>query len=294
MSPPAESTCPHCGARYEVPPDWRTAWAECGACGGDIELGASVGVRGGGLPSAGLLHRIPDIRGRLPEEHARAHALVDAKVDAEAAGCGARRIGSHSIGVTQAVQFGERFSECFGAHLPTRGNVRVNAVAVAAIARGGDEIYLVVPHSNLEPLPNEFFAILPGDFPAALALCAGGGEPCWRGEDGGEGGVARALSRLPMPGAGANWQWVSRDRKWREKLDWAMQIVPLGTEQFVVIARTAGIGKKGRQLGVAWFLEQLALTRHLRPRINVPGSGEARFPAHSESAELLARMFWDA
>lgn len=252
----------------------------------------------GGLPSAGLLERIPSIRDRLPAENARAHGLLDARIEKEAqeSDLGLRSLGSRSIGLVQSVIFGRQFSTNFGASLPSRSNVLVNSLAVAGMAVGLEEFYLVTPFSNLEPLPHEFFALLPGELPTAMVLRAGSGAtPVWLGEDrSSQGAVATAMKHLQSPlGTGANWKWASKDKKLKLSMEWGVQLVPLGSEQFAVIAQTAGIGRKGKLLGLDWFAQQIHHARRLRAKLNIPGGCEAHFPFHSESAELIARMFGD-
>ncbi len=258
----------------------------------------AAGERSGGLASAGLLERIPCIRGQLPAEHARSHDLLDALAKEEVRGAGVpvRFLGSRTIGLVQSVVFGTQFARGFGASLPPRGNVLVNSLAVQCFESGPEEFYLVVPHSNLERLPHEFFAILPGGLPAALALRAGAGSaPVWLGGDGSsQGAMAVAMRNVKTAlGEGINWKWASRDKKLRVKLDWGIQMVPLGVEQFVLIAQTGGMGRRSKLFGIEWFLAQIAAARKLRVRLNLPGSSAARFPCHSETAELLARMFGD-
>jgi len=252
----------------------------------------------GGLPSAGLLGRIPNIREHLPPEHARAHDLLDARVSAEldSSDLKARHIGSRTIGLVQSVGFGRQFTDNFGAVLPPRANVLVNSLATVGMAVGTEEFYLVVPHTNLEPLPHEFFALLPGELPTSLVLRAVPGSlPVWLGDDrSSNGAVAMAMRHIETPlGEGANWKWVGKDKRVRTALKWVLQLVPLGSEQFMVIAQTAGLGRKGKLLGIDWFVEQIHHARRLRAKLNLPGGCEARFPYHSESAELVARMFGD-
>ena len=206
-----------------------------------------------------------------------------------------RVLGSRTIGLVQSVAFGRQFAENFGAHLPARANVRVNSLAICALETRSDEFYLVAPYSNLEPLPHEFFAILPGKLPAPLLLRAGSSSPVWLGEDrSSHGAVATAMRHHQTElGSGAITKWTSRDKKQKMVIDWTIQMVPFGSEQFVLIAQTAGIGKKKRRLGIEWFVQQMAEAIELRDSLGIPGDCHARFPMHSESAELIARMFGD-
>lgn len=251
----------------------------------------------GGLASAGLLNRIPNIRDSLPPDLSRSHDILDAlaRQEAEDSKHAVRFLDSRTIGLVQSVNFEPRFATSYGAVLPPRSNVMVNSLAIAAFEAAAYEFYLVSPHSNLVRLPHEFFAILPGTLPASLVWRAGGGAPVWLGHDrSSKGAGASAMRSLQTPlGVGANWKWVSRDKKQKIHLDWALQMVPLGSEQFMLIAQTAGLGRRARLVGLDWFREQIDHALNLVNELNFPGGCEARFPMHSESAELLARMFGD-
>jgi predicted Zn finger-like uncharacterized protein len=251
----------------------------------------------GGLASAGLLYRIPNIRDSLPSDLGRSHDIIDALARQEAEDCkhAVRFLGSRTIGLVQSVNFEPRFATSYGAVLPQRSNVMVNSLAIAGFEAAQHEFYLLSPHSNLVRLPHEFFAILPGTIPASLVWRAGGGDPVWLGHDrSSKGAGASAMRRLQTSlGAGANWKWVSRDKKQKIQLEWTVQMVPLGSEQFMLIAQTSMLGRRGRLVGLDWFREQIDHALNLEQELNFPGGCEARFPMHSESAELLARMFGD-
>jgi len=72
-----------------------------------------------------------------------------------------------------------------------------------------------------------------------------------------------------------------------------VQLVPLGSEQFMLIAQTASLGRLAKRLGLSWFAQQISHARELVSGLRLPGGYQARFPLHSESAELLARMYGD-
>lgn len=252
----------------------------------------------GGIACSGLLERIPDIRAKLPSEHKRSHDLFDAQLREEAASTKpqVRVIGSRSLGLVQSVAFGKQFTENFAAQLPQRRNVYTNSLVIAGCECGVDEFYVVAPHSNLERMPCEFFAVIEGCFPTSVALVAGSSGPEWTGSVRGvssPGGAAMKNLSSKL-GEEAQWKWSSKDRKSKQTLDWAIQIVPLGSSQYVLIAQTAGLGRRGKLVGLEWFARQLRLAKRLRFELSVPGKGEAHFPLHSETAELLARMFYDA
>jgi hypothetical protein len=251
----------------------------------------------GGLATAGLLDRIPCIREKLPEAYAAAHWDMHRRLDAEcgASDCGLRMLGSRSIGVVQGVEFGAQFQDNFGASLPPRRNVYTNSLMVAACAVGSIDVYLICPFSNLELLPHEIFAILPGTLPGSIGLRLGmdGKSLVWVGADRSlNDPIALAAKTTELKvGESIEWKWLSADKKSKIQLDWGMQMVPLGREQFVINSQSGGKRSGRRAFGMDAFFADLSKLSRFVLRNSMPGSCEARFPFHSEAGELLARMF---
>ena len=252
----------------------------------------------GGLATAGLLDRIPCIRARLPAPFAAAHQEAHRKVETECviSECGLRFLGSRSIGIVQGVEFGGQFQGNFSATMPPRRNVYTNSLMVAACAVGSIDIYVICPFTNLELLPHEIFAIVPGTLTSSLGLRLGSdGKLLWVGADRNphDPMALAAKNKGLKSGEALQWRWQSSDKKSRINLDWGQQAVPLGSEQFVINSQSAGKRTGKRPFGVDAFFGDLGRISRFVLQTKLPGSSEARFPFHSEAAELMARMFGD-
>ncbi len=246
----------------------------------------------GGLAVAGLIDRVPCIRDRLPGPFASAHWDVHEMLERECAASaeGIRFLGSKSLGILQGVTFGRQFAENFKAVLPPRANVLTNSLVFGACAIGSLDLYLVVPFTHLEMLPHELFAILPGTLSASFGLRPGG---IWVGAE----RSANDLTAVAARTRGVKvceetvWKWASKERKTKGQLEWGMQVVPIGSEQFAVNTQSAKGKSNKRPFGIDAFFRDLTTISRFVARLEVPGISEARFPFHSESSELLARMF---
>lgn len=253
----------------------------------------------GGLATAGLLDRIPCIRERLPAPFAQIHQEMHRRVETECviSECGLRFLGSRSLGIVQGVEFGAQFQGNFGAIMPPRQNVYTNSLMVAACAVGSIDIYVICAFTNLELLPHEIFAILPGTLSGSLALRMGtDGKQLWVGADRNpHDPLALAAKNKGIQIGGAiEWKWQSSDKKSKMQLSWGSQIVPLGSEQFVINHQSAGKRSGKRPFGLDAYFGDLGKISRFVLQTRLPGGGEARFPFHSEAAELLARMFGGA
>ena len=250
----------------------------------------------GGVAAAGLLDRLPCIRERFPDAFQEAHWEAHAHLERECAASseGFRFLGSRTLAIEQGVCFSEQFAGNFGAILPQRANVLTNSITIGACALGSIDLYVVIPWSNLEMLPHELFAILPGRLPFSLGLGLGtSGNRVWVGSEGDASDPVALMARDNGLEAGDAivWKWTSRERKGKFTLGWGLQCVPLGSEQFFINMQTARTRGGRLKFGLDAFFGDIGRATRFVMRLDMPGSCEARVPFHSESAELLARMF---
>ncbi len=250
----------------------------------------------GGVAAAGLLNRLPCMRERFPDDYQEAHWGAHAKLERECnhSDEGFRFLGSRSLGLVQGVQFSDQFVENFSGYLPSRKNVLTNSVAIGACALGSLDLYVVIPWSNLEMLPHELFAIVPGRLASSFALrMTSSGTRVWVGGEGRPDDPVALVAKSKDLDAGHEivWKWTSRERRGKFMLDWGLQCVPLGSEQFLINLQTARKRSGRITFGIDDFFADIGQITRFAMRLEVPGACEARVPFHSESAELVARMF---
>jgi hypothetical protein len=241
-----------------------------------------------GLPAARLLEAVPNYRQALPGELRRKHVAIDDRIARECARstAGVELIGTRSL-VLSEISPTMR-------HPPSR--LVAENVVMAALRSKDQEFYLTLPWGPLGQMPHEFFSILPGKFPSALALRRKGEEnsddPVWLD---GSGRTDTPLTRAardasPALAADVNWRWISESGGYEMVLVWSLQCVPLGARQWLHLMATACQGALRRTFGIDWYLQRQQAALQFRDGIAPAGDHEPHLLFGSVTGRVLCRL----
>lgn len=237
------------------------------------------------LPAAGLLELLPDHRGELTESFRARHDEARESLEEETG----RAMGAISLtGVRSVILEDEDWDG------PRReAQLRAEHGLVAELSVHGSAFYLMVPWGGMGRMAHEFFSILPGCLPHALALRReteeefGAGQ--WVGINGAEDDVVAMSARRSQEdlSGGIEWQWFSRWRDYTMVQVWGVQAVPLGTEKFLHAIQTNPRGAAGSDFGLLWYLERQAAFYRFARRLSIPDTHEAHLLFASAAGRLL-------
>lgn len=241
-----------------------------------------------GLPATGLLEAVPNYRQALPSDLRRKHLAVDDRLARECArsALGVELIGTRSMAlseITPAVR-----------HPPSK--LVAESVVVAALRWMGQEFHLAVPWGPLGQMPHEFFSVLPGTFPTALALRRQGEDnpedAFWLDSTGlTDTPLTRAArDAAPSLDSAINWRWISESGGYEMVLVWGVQCIPLGARQWLHLVATASQGALRRTFGIDWYLQRQQAAAHFRDRIPHIGDHEPHFLFGSVTGQVLCRL----
>ncbi len=239
------------------------------------------------LPAAGLLELLPDQRGELTESfRARHDAAVEALEKEVRRGMGA--VGLR--GVRSVILEDEEWDGPRREH-----QLRAEHCLAAELTAHGSSFYLVVAWSSMGRMAHEFFSILPGKLPHAVALRRGTedefGDGQWIGINGAEDDVVAVSARRSQENlsGGIEWQWFSRRRDFTMVQVWGVQAVPLGAEKFLHAMQTNPRGATGTDYGLLWYLERQSAFYRFARRLSIPDTHETQVLFGCCAGRLLVR-----
>ncbi len=229
------------------------------------------------LPDHGWLDRLVDERALLPSEERRRHASLEARLvkECQRSAFGLAWGGAKSIRLRTRPEY----------DAPTRGLIRLEArsALVASLRWMEQDFGIVVPWSPLGVMAHEFFSILPGALPDALALRRleadkfGGG--LWLGPTGTAVDPLATAARAAQDSLanGLNWRWITADGNYEMTLVWGLQAVPLGPRRHLHILQTSPLGTLRRSFGLDWYLQRQQAFTAFRDGLSLPGAHGPHF-----------------
>lgn len=245
----------------------------------------------GAVPAEGILQWLPDEREALaPAEVAHHEAALEALIRE----C-RRTMGAVQFREARMVRMGERIYT--GKVVRPAEQLRPESALIAALSSQTGEFYAVLPWGRLGALPHEFFSIVPGTLPAAVALRRrteedfAGGQ--WIGISGHEGDVMAVSARLAQDdlARGVSWKWFSKDRDYMMTLVWGVQAVPLGSAKYLHSVQTSmRVGSAGKEYGVLWYRERQSAFYKFARRLSLPDLHETHIIFGSSTGDLICRV----
>jgi hypothetical protein len=240
------------------------------------------------LPAAGLLCWLDDVRGMLGTAARNHHEAAEAALAREVQ----RTTGAVRLNAARSVLFGE--ARTFGGSSPREAlQMRADNALVAEFAAHGGVFYAVFPWGRMGRLPHEYFSILPGGLPHAVALRRGCesafGAGQWVGINGTEDDVVAMAARRSSEdlSSGIVWNWYSARREFTMVQVWGVQAVPLGSGKYLHAVQTSGRGPSGSGAGLLWYLERQSAFYRFARRLNVPDTHESHVLFGSCTGQIL-------
>jgi hypothetical protein len=225
------------------------------------------------LPAAGLLDLLPDQTSLLTSSAQARHDEAAGRLDKELR----RSMGAVTLTGLRSLMLDEE--DLTGPH--GEATIRAEHALAAELTAHGSTFYLVVPWGRMGRMAHEFFSILPGRLPHALALRRGTeeefGQGQWVGINGAEDDVVAVSARRSQENlcGGIEWQWFSRRRDYTMVQVWGVQAMPLGPEKFLHAIQTSPRGATGADYGVLWYLERQSAFYRFSRRLNIPDTNES-------------------
>ncbi len=269
------SVTAECQVLRDGDPEWQ--WA------GDVypELAAepvAPGVdTGGGFVDTGPRQRLLSL---ARKQSGWMNKLTNKNVEKEArkAGAGTRVTRSERYDVGEPRSFWEKLRAHSVTGLPMPGNfpitpafrlgeTHVDQLHVFSFAAPSGEFHAAMPFDAGRVLPHEFFSIQPGSLPSAIVLNRGSmgswGSGEWTNAEGFvDNPVAEAANSRKELQEGIKWNMTRAEGGGPDsttittfKLEWAVQAIPLGTEEYLLVVQSPMRRKLVfMNLGVEWYL----------------------------------------
>lgn len=242
------------------------------------------------LPNNGILEAVVCEREKLPRDMRKQHEATHERLEKEAdrSALGLRFLGSKSITLERPLPFDPELDS------PLR--LVPEVLLIGSFRWMEQEFHIVVPWGRLGQMPHEYFSLLPGVFPSALALRRKNehvfDHGVWLGADNTGNGIVAHEARLAQPelAEGIAWRWLTGDSAYEMILVWGLQIVPLGARGCLHVMQTAMHGALRRVYGLDWYLHRQHGFLHWRDRLHVTGDHHPHFLFGCSTGQLLGRL----